>query len=428
MSDPRVLVISYYFPPLTGAPAWRPYSWARFFSKMNLYPVVLTRHWTGLETSWDEHVLDIDQAKTVKRNADCTVIRVGSKKSNRYNLFSKGSNSFLSKLNVIFSFLIGDMNTEVDAFRTFKNEIKELLLNEKISSVIITGPPSNIYRLAKYIKKISSVLVIIDIRDLNNNQVLEKNYFPSIKQRFFDGCFNIYLSRWMKSADIITAVTPVFSSWLENWTDRPVHTIYNGFDDDLYDSVAFSKPENFTISLIGTVYKLQPYQLILDAVQSFLIECKDENIQVLFPGLMTDQFVGNEFKKTFEKDSRVKVSDRIDKLDAIRLTKEAHVLLFTAWPDRPGVIPAKIFDYIASENRIINCGPDGSISEEILTNSGLSVNAHTVEELKMQLMKEYMNFKGEGMNLNPNKAYIHSFARSEQAMRMAELIKQFNRS
>lgn len=426
MRDPRVLIISYYFSPLTGAPAWRPYSWARFFKSINLYPVVLTRHWTGQETSWNEHVSDSDREKSIDRNETNTVIKVGSKKSKLYKLFTTPPFDFLSKLYVLFSYLIGDLNSEIDAYRTFKNEIKEIVLNENISGIIITGPPSNIYRLAKYIKSFSSILVIIDIRDLNNNKVLEKEYSPSIKQRFFDRCFNFYLSKWMNSADIITSVTPVFTSWLKTWTDRPVYTIYNGFDDDLFEDVAYSKPEKFSIRLIGTVYKLQPYKLILDAVQSFLLDYKDENIEVLFPGLMTDEFVGNEFRRTFENDSRVKISSRIDKIEAIRMTKEAHVLLFTAWQDRPGVIPAKLFDYIASENRIINCGPDGSISEEILTNSGLSVNASSVEELKMHLVKEFANFKAGKMNLNPNKMYIHSFARSEQALLMAKLIKEFN--
>ena len=52
----RVLVICYYFPPCNGAPAWRPYSWAKNFHLHGIRPTILSRHWSGEENTWEDFI------------------------------------------------------------------------------------------------------------------------------------------------------------------------------------------------------------------------------------------------------------------------------------------------------------------------------------------------------------------------------------
>src|SRR5687768_6104456 len=46
-----ILIVSYFFPPCNIVAAQRIKSFADNFKKFGLYPVIVTRHWTGEENS-----------------------------------------------------------------------------------------------------------------------------------------------------------------------------------------------------------------------------------------------------------------------------------------------------------------------------------------------------------------------------------------
>ena len=76
----RVLIITYYFPPVKGAAPWRPYSWAKEFKSHGLAPTVLTRHWEGNESHWSEFVKDNDTPPRTEIFEDYKIIHLPSKK------------------------------------------------------------------------------------------------------------------------------------------------------------------------------------------------------------------------------------------------------------------------------------------------------------------------------------------------------------
>ena len=75
----RVLVISYYFPPCTGAPSWRPFSWAENFSKHGIKPFILTRNWNGDESTWDDFIKENKTPPQLKKSYQYDVLYFPSK-------------------------------------------------------------------------------------------------------------------------------------------------------------------------------------------------------------------------------------------------------------------------------------------------------------------------------------------------------------
>ena len=255
----KVLVISYYFPPCNGAPAWRAYSWAKNFHQYGIRPTVLTRHWTGNENSWSDYLQPNDSPASNDTHSDYSVIYLPTAKSRLNILLEK--NRILAKLfgNVYFLLLglLGRFNTEVDAALAFRDFLGAHLQSNSYDAVIITGPPSNIFELVSVVKNLADVPVIADVRDLWHNMMLSTTYRPSLKQRIWNGLYAAAYRKWLEDVDAVTVIVPAFVDELKKLTDKPIHVIYNGYEAGLFSQLHKIRQNRFVFSIIGNLYPEQ---------------------------------------------------------------------------------------------------------------------------------------------------------------------------
>ena len=420
----EILVVSYYFPPITGAPAWRPFSWARFFNENDVKTTILTRHWTGKENTWEEHIADSNSEETFEENETYNIYRLPSKKYKSYYYINRLNISILRKIYFAILQIFGFFNTEVNAYLTFKKKLIQLIRDDKFDTVIFTGPPPNIYRLVNIVRRYSHAKVILDFRDLSNNALLAKAEILSAKWKVKNTFFDLYETRWMNKADLVTTVAPAFQSYLQKITRTKVEVVYNGYDNDYFDQIEKNQPQKFTIAIVGAIYPLQNYKLILEGLHNFLAKNIDTDIQVNGIGILMIDEVGQDFKLRLN-DERVYLSARVSKQEAVRYVKNAHCLLFTAWDDRPGMIPAKIYDYLASETLIINCPGDNDFVDWILSESGAGITLNEQAELEKYLYKIYLNWKhNQPLVMERKNEVITQFSRKNQAKLMVDFIRK----
>lgn len=418
----RTLILSYYFPPLTGAPAWRAFSWARFFHAFDVDPVILTRHWSGNETTWAEHVSDLQIDESYEEMDTYSVWRVPSRKYRAFHSSAIGKNPLVRKFYFSFLHLAGFFNTEVNAYLTFKDKLIELLKSSQFDTVVLTGPPPNIYRLVNVVREHSSAKVILDYRDLSNNAVLSISEKHSFKDRWMNERLDAYEARWMDKADLVTTVAPAFKKYLEKLTQTPVEVVYNGYDNDYFDSIATQLPDKFTISFVGAIYPYQSYDQILDGLAEFLRKNPGSDIAINGIGVLMIEKVAEKFRAKL-KDTRVYLSKRVSKEEAIRYVKNAHCLLFTSWDNRPGMIPAKFYDFIASGTYVINCPGDQNIIDQIVTETGVGDTMSSAGDVEDKLQELYNLWKEKkSWTRQRNESAIQRYSRKNQAARMAELI------
>jgi hypothetical protein len=117
----NVLIITYYFPPCNGVQGWRPYSWYKHFPEKGIHTTVLTRHWLGNETVWNDSIKENLQEMTIVETENSTLIRLPYK----HSYLKKLAEHPLFKIRIIRKLLFllfkltGNFSPEVDAFRTF---------------------------------------------------------------------------------------------------------------------------------------------------------------------------------------------------------------------------------------------------------------------------------------------------------------------
>ena len=422
----QVLVISYYFPPCNGAPAWRAYSWAKNFHRYGIRPTVLTRHWTGNENSWNDYLLPNDSPVSSETHPDYSVIYMPTAKSRLNVLLEK--NRALAKLFGNFYFLLlgmlGRFNTEVDAALAFRGFLGSHLQSNRYDAVIITGPPSNIFELVSVVKNVADVPVIADVRDLWNNMMLSTAYRPSLKQRIWNGLYAAAYRKWLKDVDAVTVIVPAFVDELKKLTDKPMHVIYNGYEAGLFSQMHKIRQNRFVFSIIGNLYPEQDISVLLSGLTAFLKDKDPGDVEVRCIGADALPEIGSRFRASIPG-SFLTLTGRVSKAEALQETLNADVLAYAGWKGVRGIISTKIFDYIASGNFILIAPGDGDVLDRLVKDCRCGVSVDNPEEFVLALNRLYHEWKETGrVEVRSEMELVKYYSREKQAGMMAELLHE----
>jgi len=419
----NVLVVSYYFPPNTGAPAWRPFSWATNFHKKGINTTIITRHWTGNENTWEEFIRPNTSPLKESQFDHYRVFYLPSRRNKLSAFFSK-KNSFVRLFGKLYFFimaLIGKLNTEIDGTLSFKDFIVNHLKENKYDVAIITVPPFNMLQMVDLFHE-QNIKVIVDVRDLWNNMMLTNDYRPGLQQKFWDKVYSFHFKRWMKNAARVSVITPSFCDVLVKSYNGPIDVVYNGYEEYLFDQIAEEKSDKFIFSVVGSIYPEQNINVMVEGLKLFLTDKSADKVELRFIGLNVipsiSQFVKDHLPANF-----LTITDRVSKEDAIRETKKATVLSYPGWLGTKGIISTKIFDYIASGNPILIAPGDRDIIDDLLSNTNSGISVFSPEEFAEQLNSWYSSWENQKALLeNRNESAIKFYSRENQAMLLAELI------
>jgi hypothetical protein len=419
----NVLVVSYYFPPNTGAPSWRPFSWATNFYKKGINTTVITRHWTGNENTWEDFIRPNTAPLTENVYDHYRIYRLPSRRNKWSAYFSQSG--VLSRIFGKFYFLLlalnGKLNTEIDGTLAFKEFIVEHLKENEYDVAIITVPPFNMLQMVDLFHD-RKIKVIVDVRDLWNNMMLTNNYRPRLQQQFWDKIYSYHFKRWMKNASRVLVITPSFRDVLAKSFKGSIDVIYNGYEGYLFEQTATRRSNKFIFSVIGSIYPEQDMSVMLEGLKIFLKDKTHDKIQLRFIGLNVIPSISQQVKKELPFDF-LHVSDRVSKEEAINETKMATVLSYPGWLGTKGIISTKIFDYIASGNPILIAPGDKDIIDDLLVKTSTGESVFSAAEFVAILNRWYGLWeKNQDILTNRNAEAVQFYSRENQAMALADII------
>jgi hypothetical protein len=422
----RVLVISYYFPPCTGAPSWRPFSWAENFSKHGIKPFILTRNWSGDESTWDDFVKENKSPAQLKQTELFDVLHLPSK-TYRFNLWMH-RHKWLAGLcgNIYFFGLgaLGRFNTEVDGRLSFQNQIIHQLKENTYDAVIVSSPPSNILELIPVIKKHSDAVVVADIRDLWNNMMLSVPYKPTFKQKIWDLFYSTYYKKWLKEVDLVTVIVEPFVNVMRRFTKAPVHIVYNGYESKMFASMRKERSTKFVFSIIGSLYPQQDLSILLDGLNEFIADKSSDLVNIRFIGATSLPEVSDIIVKSLPAEY-LHISGRVNKSEALQETLNAHVLSYSGWKGVRGIISTKAFDYIASGNYVLIAPGDDDALDALVKESKCGSTANSTNEFVATLNELYATWLKTGdVFVEGDREKIIFYSREKQAEIMAGLIHE----
>lgn len=412
----RILLLAYYFYPCNYVASNRPISFVKELIKNNFEVVVVTRHWTGKEQLWADYLKSDPTPISIEKKENLTIHRLP------YIQSQQTTNKFFSKLKVIWQFLKGNINHDLDYYQ-FKNYIETLLKIEPIDFIIVSTPPLNILRLGYELSKKYCKKLFIDVRDYENNIVLNRNLKVKFKDKIKHQ-FTLYHSlKWFKTASLLFTITPETTNFIKKNTGANAITIMNGYQEKLL-SVNELQHTDFYITLMGSLYEISEFDELLKAFKCLFQNEFASEIKVQFIGTQTLSSIVNKLKEAIPPKNLI-LKDRMVQEEAQRESAKSHILLVLGFKTMKGVLGTKPFEYLGLRKTIIQMPGDGDLMEEIILECNGGFCPKTADEFVNIIDKSYHEWKERGfLEYKGNIERIRKYSREEQFKKLLPYFKE----
>jgi glycosyltransferase involved in cell wall biosynthesis len=276
---------------------------------------------------------------------------------------SKGD--WMDKLSVFIrgNFLIPDPRIFwVDpAFRFLKKYLKE----NPVDLIVSTGPPHSMHLVAMKLKGHFLTPWLADFRDPWTGI----DFYRQLKlTRLADRIHHRLEKKVLLSADVITVVSPDIKRTTEILCGRTVHVVYNGYDPADFDFREEPDKEHFIIDHFGAFNRDRNPSALWQALAelSAVVPAFKNSLKIRLIG-QTDTAIISEIGHLGLL-GNLEIISHMDHKAGLNLLEQSAVLLLPLnnSPNAKGILPGKMFEYMALGHPILAIGPSGSDCEEII--------------------------------------------------------------
>lgn len=426
----KVLIITYYWPPSGGGGVMRWLKMSKFLPELGWQPVIYTPENPDPSVT-DESLLKEIHPKILEIKTpiwepyDFYRKLTGKKSSTKFKsgYISEASGAdWKSRLSVFIrgNFLIPDP-------RKFwiKPSIKYLtkyLRENPVDLIISTGPPHSMHLIALGLKEKFDVPWIADFRD----PWTDIDFYAKLRlTKWADKIHHKLELKVLTKADHVVTVSPGCAADLGKIINRKIEVIYNGYDPLDYQ---FTKPEQsktFTISHFGAFNKDRNPASLWAAIKE-ISETNPEFRKLLCIQLIgqTDDSIINDIRKNNLTENLVLIEHLAHQEGLVQLSKSQVLLLpLNDAPNVKGILPGKMFEYMALQRPILALGPTDADYAKILkeTNSGVPLGFDDVVGIKNALQNYFQLFKENKLAVESNS--YEKYSRKNLAGQFVKLVQ-----
>lgn len=428
----KVLIITYYWPPIGGAGVQRWLKFSKYFRGLGWEPIIYT------PSNPDFPIFDQTLLKDVPE--DLTVLKteitepydiyrkiMRKKKTETVNqgFLSEGKENTALQSAMIWirgNFFIPD--ARMFWIRPSVKYLSTYLKEHKIDAVISTGPPHSMHLIALGLKEKFGIPWIADFRD----PWTQIDFYDQLKlSGFADRKHKRLEYTVLTKADKVVTISKSCGEDLEKLGKRKVEVITNGFDAD--DFKFAESPEllpGFMFHHTGALNKdrnpLTLWKVLGDLCREHADLKKD--LILKFTG-KTDAIVFQSLKEQ-GLEANAQKSEYMPHSEVVMAMAQSPVLLLPLnnTPNNKGVLSGKLFEYLAAKRPVFGIGlPDGDAAD-ILNETGVGIMSgfDDYEGMKKEVMALYAKYKNHQLMVNP--ASIDQYSRKSCAASYTTLLNE----
>ncbi|MDH6250494.1 hypothetical protein M2347_000221 [Chryseobacterium sp. H1D6B] len=430
MQEKKILIITYYWPPAGGPGVQRWLKFAKYLPDFGWKPIIYTPENPSYPLLDESLIKDVPEDLEIVKTKIWEPYQLAEKlnKSNKKfkaGQFDVGKNqSWKSKLSIWVrgNFFIPD--ARVFWVKPSVKFLEQYLKEHKIDVVVTSGPPHSMHLIGLNLKKkLPHLKWIADFRD----PWTEISYYSHLKlTKSSDKKHRRLESSVFKNADITLATSYTDT---ENFNKNGANAvcITNGFDENDSNkktNLPVHKSDTFTLSYIGVLEQLRNPENLWKALDDLILQNSD------FASHFTLKFAGRVDDKILNSIESTSLKNHIQNLGylshdkAIEEMQQSEILLITNFPNEPskGIIPGKIFEYLAAGKQIISFGPDQADVSKILseTNAGKHFSYRDSETIKAFILEKFELWRNG--NLLENTQNLDQFSRRNLTKKLAAIL------
>lgn len=430
----KVLIITYYWPPSGGAGVQR---WLKFVKYLRLYgwePVVYTPE-NPEPPAFDETLArEIPEGTVVVKRPiwepyDFYRKLIGAGKNERISAGFISEERKPGKAQQFSVWLRG--NFFIPDARKFwiKPSIRFLtqyLKENPVDAIISTGPPHSMHMIALGVKKRTGLPWLADFRDPWTHIDF---YDQLMLSRFADRRHKKMEQQVIRNADRLVTVSKSWEADFIRLGARRTRVITNGFDPADFPERKNIKPEKFTLTHIGSLNRDRNPDFLWKVIGELVRENQAfrEQLKIRFVG-KTDISVFDSLQK-YELSGFAEKTDYLPHEEALQVSAASAVLLLLInnTPNAMGIIPGKVFEYLASGRPVLCIGPPEGDSAGIITaaNAGPVVDFGEEQQLREALLGIFSNYRNN--TEAPREEGISKYSRKNLTSEIAEILNEITK-
>ena len=426
MKQKKILIITYYWPPAGGPGVQRWLKFAKYLPENNWEPIIYTPENPSYPLLDESLVKDVPKNIQIIQNKIWEPYQFAEKLNKKNKKFKAGqfdvgkNQSWKSKLSIFVrgNFFIPDARKFwVNPSISF---LKKYLEANPVDVIVTTGPPHSLHLIGKGLKKyFPDIKWIADFRD----PWTEISYYKHLKLTSWADQKHRKLEKEVFQTADVTLATSYGDA--ENFRKAGANSacITNGFDKEELNKKSV-KNSKFTLSYIGVLEQLRNPENLWKVLSGIVQEDSDfaQNFELRFVGRVDDIILEN-LQGSPLKDN-LNLIGYIPHEQSVKEMENADMLLITNFPkqESAGIIPGKIFEYLATQNPILSVGPEKADVEKILneTKAGEHFTYQDHEAIRSFILENYDSWKKN--TVNQNSENLMQFSRRNLTANLASLL------
>ena len=369
----KILLILYYWPPAGGPGVQRWLYFVRYLRQFGVEPVLFlpaTPHYPLRDPELEQLVpegLQIYRSRFWEPYVLAGLL--GRKKTRRISagIIRRKSPGLLEKalLWVRGNLFIPDARK--NWVRPALRELPAILEKEGIDTVLTSGPPHSLHLIGMGLKHQANLRWLADFRDpwteIGYMDALYPGRRAMRRQRELE-------SAVLGAADGIITTSHTTARAFRELTSRPIHVVTNGYDGQPADG---RQPEgDFVLAHIGTLLSDRNPKSLWAALKSL----KDSlpgfagRLRIELTGLVSGEIMQSLKQQDLWEHTLIR--PYVPHREAVALQRQAQVLLLLEIdsPGTRGILPGKLFEYMAASRPVLAIGPEGWEAAALVEESG----------------------------------------------------------
>ena len=407
----KLLLITYYFPPVKSIGSVRNYNIANHFLPFfDSVAVLTTSNRNILPTeNFPTNQFHIYEAatydyRTAKNNKPLAEKKTHFSEDLKSNIFVKLAIRLIDSFP--FNLILGEGGFKYirSGYRKYKKEIHD----NGVTHIHSSYRPYADHFIAYLIKrKYPRIHWTADMRDLHVDLSVNNVFLKP----FQHWCNKKILSK----ADVVTTVSSGLATHLKRYNDN-VFVLRNGIQLP-ENEVVKTKFDKFSIAYTGSLFRDKRDPSLLFEVLRELIDSNSierDNLDIIYAG--KDRAKWNSFLKESKLAECSTIHGMVSRSEALAIQNNCHinVLLTYTSKELKGNITGKFYEYLSSQNPILLMinGPRDVEFETIMEdlNAGIVIYNSEKEKLKTFILSSYQEWKKNGdvastLNLNNIEKY-----------------------
>lgn len=426
----RVLIITYYWPPTGGAGVQRWLKFTKYFRELGYEPIIYTPSNPDFPINDNTLLKDVPENLEVLKTEISEPYNVyrkimGKKKTDAVNqgfLSEEKENNFLKSMMIWIrgNFFIPD--ARLFWIKPSIRFLSKYIQQHKVDAVISTGPPHSMHLIALGLKQKFNLPWIADFRD----PWTQIDFYSQLKlTALADKKHKRLEKKVLTTANKVVTVSKSWAKDLERLGGRNVDVITNGFDsDDFKQNNSKELLPGFLFHHIGALNKDRNPHTLWKVLGDI---CKEN---IAFKNDLRLKFTGKTDADVFESLKRQNLLNNAEKTDymphaeVVQLLIKSPILLLPLndTPNVKGIIPGKLFEYLAAKRPIFAIGDTQGDTAAILqeVNAGIMVGFKDYDAIKSAVLSLYQQYKSN--MLSTNLGDIRPYSRRQCASNYVDLL------